>query len=223
MDLELILFKACPFAQRVVITLLQTGLQHTRTHINPKQPPSWLQEIAPLGQIPLLRINNNEVLFDSSVINEYLNDISGGGLLPKQNETKAVHRCWIEFSGECQRLFGGLITAQNKEQFQQIATQKFMPKLAWLETQLANESPFFNGSTLSLVDAAYAPLFLRMNHLNAVIPFYEGETVPKIDYWQNKLMNLDTVKQSVDGDFSMIFKAVVRGRGKGGYVDSLLE
>lgn len=221
MELELILFKACPFAQRVVITLLQTKLAHQSTFINPGQPPEWLQKMAPLGQIPLLRVNRQTILFDSSAINEYLNDLVGGGLFPNDVLARARCRCWIEFSGVCQRAFGQLITARDETEFYKFG-QGFLDKLRWLEEQLESNRGFFVGDHLSLVDIAYAPLFMRMQYLQNVVPFHQAEHAPNIDRWQSNLMALSVVQRSVEGDFSIIFRNMVRGRGKGGFVDSLL-
>lgn len=221
MDLELVLFKACPFAQRVVITLLQTKLVHRYTYINPGQPPEWLQKIVPMGQIPLLRVNGKAVLFDSSAINEYLNDLASGKLLPDDNLERGHCRCWIEFSGVCQREFGNLITAMDEIEFHE-AGKKFLDKLSWLEGPLESGNGFFSRDRLSLVDIAYAPLFMRMQHLQDIVPFYQGANFPHIDRWQANLLALEVVQKSVDGNFYNIFRNMLQKRGKGGFVESHL-
>lgn len=222
MDLELILFKACPFAQRVVITLLQTKLAHRFTYINPGQPPEWLQKISPLGQIPLLRVDGQAVLFDSSAINEYLNDLAGGGLFPNDPLVKARCRCWIEYSGVCQRQFGALITAANAAEYEK-AGKNLLNKLSWLEEQLESSSSFFTLDQLSLVDIAFAPLFMRMQQLQGLVPFYQTTDFPKLECWQSKLLAMEVVEKSIDGDFSAIFRNMIRKRGQGGFVASHLE
>ena len=111
MSLELIYFKACPFAQRTLIVLGQLGMEFTGTLINPMQKPDWMLEISPLGQIPLLRVDGETTLFDNSLICEYLNDSASGGLLDSDHLRRASQRMLIEFIGECQMGFGGLIAA----------------------------------------------------------------------------------------------------------------
>ena len=219
MSLELIYFKACPFAQRTLIVLGQLQLDFTKTLINPMQKPDWMFEISPLGQIPLLRVGGKSTLFDSSVICEYLNDTASGGLMPEDALGRAGYRGLIEFGGECQRNFGGLIAAANEEQFKQTGAG-LLKKLRWLEGWVDENGPRFAGAELSLVDAAYAPLFLRMQHLQGVAPFYNAEDLPHIKRWSEALLAEKPVKESVDGDFSMIFRNVVKARGKGGFVDS---
>lgn len=227
MDLELVLFKTCPFAQRVVIALSQTGLAHRFAFINPMQPPDWFKEIAPLGQIPLLRIDGKTVLFDSTAINEYLNDLVGGKLLPEDPLIRARYRCWVEFSGVCQRGLGTLITAKDQEQFDNMRNS-FLTKWHWLEKELADASALGTGSiaasdqNISLVDIAYAPLFMRVQHLHKIVPFYHEADFPHMEHWLETLLALDVVQKSVEDPFSALFLAVIRGRGKGGFVDSQL-
>lgn len=219
MELELILFKACPFAQRTVITLDYLGTAHKKTLINPMDKPSWLMQIAPLGQIPLLRVDGGTVLFDSVAICEYLNDMAGGRLLPEEPLKRASYRGLIEFAGNCQMNFGAMIAAANEEKFDQ-ARQDFLKKLVWLEGQVDASGPLFGGGDFSLVDAAYAPLFMRMKHLQLMVPFYQPATLPRLGRWSESLLDLAVVVNSVDGDFSKIFRMIVQSRGKGGYVDT---
>jgi len=68
---ELISFELCPFVQRSVITLLQKGVDFKINYIDIHDPPEWFQQISPLGKVPVMRVDNT-VLFESAVINEYL-------------------------------------------------------------------------------------------------------------------------------------------------------
>ena len=221
MDLELILFKACPFAHRVVIALLHTQLEHRYTFINPAQKPDWIQAISPLGQIPLLRVDGAQTLFESSAINDYLNDISGGKLLPDDPLQRARCRCWIEYSGVCQRAFGDLITAKDERQFNE-AGKTFLDLLARMEEPLGENSRNFMGDPLSLVDIAFAPLFVRVDSLKKIVSLPTSVPLPKVEKWQAEVLALEVVQKSIDGNFSPIFKNMVRGRGKDGFVDSRL-
>ncbi len=220
MDLELILFKACPFAQRVTITLLHTGLPYQQTLINPADRPDWLRTISPLGQVPLLRVNGDTVLFDSSVINEFINDSAGAGLLPADALDRARCRATIEFGGNCMSDFSAMITAPDEAAFG-AAREKLMKKLHWLEAEWSGDDRFFTGGRFSLVDASYGPLFMRMNALEAIVPFQEPEVLPRVSRWGTSLLAMDAVKNSI-GRFDVLFKKVVQSRGKGGFVDSRL-
>jgi glutathione S-transferase len=52
MQLELISFKLCPFAQRAMISLEVQKIDFKMTYINPMDPPDWFKEISPTEQVP---------------------------------------------------------------------------------------------------------------------------------------------------------------------------
>ncbi len=52
-----------------------------------------------MGKIPVLKVDD-EVLFESAVINEYLDEITGGELQPDDPLQRAKNRAWIEFASD---------------------------------------------------------------------------------------------------------------------------
>jgi len=71
MTLKLVSFKACPFVQRVAITLENKGIEYDIEYIDLANPPEWFIAISPLKKVPLL-IVDGAVIFESAVINEYI-------------------------------------------------------------------------------------------------------------------------------------------------------
>ncbi|MBF0382450.1 MAG: glutathione S-transferase family protein [Magnetococcales bacterium] len=217
MSLELIYFKACPFAQRTLIALAGLGLDFTKTLINPKQKPEWMFEVSPSGQVPLLKVAGQSVLFDSSVICEYLNDTAKGKLLSADPLQRAQQRSLVEFAGECQMAFGGLIAAADEEKFNQVKAS-LLKKLNWLEGQVDAAGPLFAGGEMTMVDVAFAPLFLRMEHMQKVAVLFSADDLPKISRWNGAVLGQKAVAESIEGDFAPIFKMVVASRGKDGFI-----
>ena len=97
MDIHLISFKTCPFVQRAVITLKYKNIDFDITYIDLADPPDWFLEISPLQKVPVLKVDG-EILFESAVINEFLDDITDGALQPKDPLDRAKNRAWIEFA-----------------------------------------------------------------------------------------------------------------------------
>ena len=221
MKLELILFKACPYAQRVAIILGHVGLPFERTLINPAERPGWLKDLSPQGGVPLLRVDEDVVLFDSSAIGEFINDSAAAGLLPSAPLARARARGWIDFSGSCLDGFSAMITAADEKAFA-LAREGLMKHLHWLEDAWEGDGPLFAGHRFGLVDAAYAPLFMRMRALEAIVPFQEPEVLPLVSRWAAALLEMDAVNHAIDGDFSALFANIVRMRGRGGFVASRL-
>ena len=78
MSLELIGFKICPFVQRAVITLLRKDVPYKVTYIDLSSPPVWFNKISPFGKVPVLKINEQQVVFESAIIDEYLDEAYPG-------------------------------------------------------------------------------------------------------------------------------------------------
>jgi glutathione S-transferase len=94
---ELVSFDLCPFVQRSVIVLREKGIDFDITYIDLADPPGWFRDISPLGKVPLLRVGE-EVLFESAVIMEYLDEITPPPLQPADPLLRAKNRAWSEFA-----------------------------------------------------------------------------------------------------------------------------
>jgi glutathione S-transferase len=203
MSLELISFKLCPFVQRSVITLLEKGHDFQITYINLDAPPQWFKDVSPLSKVPVLQVGE-EVLFESAVINEYIDEITPPSLHPIDPLIKAKNRAWIEFGSELLMTQFRFVMSQDKNSYQ-TNLKELQEKLQRLETVLS-EGTFFNGNDFSLVDSAYAPLFMRLELLKqwATLDFYIN--LPKIQRWSAALLAKESVKKSVVDDFADLFE-----------------
>jgi glutathione S-transferase len=206
---ELISFKICPFVQRSVIVLLEKGVDYDITYINLKDPPEWFKAISPLGKVPVLRVGD-EVVFESAVIMEYLDEVNPPSLHPADPLRKAHNRAWIEFASTL--FMGQFNMVMAKEQADcDKAEQELRDKLALVNAQL--KGPLFNGEAFSLVDAAYAPLFMRLGLLEQWQPMGLLEGMPKIQAWSEQLLHRPSVKNSVVVDLPELYRGHIRASG----------
>ena len=211
MTLELICFPLCPYVQRSVITLLHKEVLFTLTHIDLAHKPEWFLAISPLGKVPCLRIDNDTVLFESQVINEYLDETLPPPLHPADPLERARHRAWIALGGEALGDQFQMMVAQGEERFTAAHRQLF-DKLQRLETAMG-DGPFFAGERFSLVDAAIAPLFMRMEILHALRPLPSWESLGKLRRWTAQLMELPEVASSVRADFASLLRNYLSEKG----------
>lgn len=179
MELELILFDFCPFAQRGVISLQHSGVAHKLTYLDPDNLPDWFAEVSPFGVVPILRVDGKTTIFESSVINELIASISNKKMLPKDPVEQAICRSWIEFGSTLLSQVTGMISAIDKSSFDE-KHSAFIENLERLEDQLEGREPFFAGDLFTLVDSTYAPLFMRMQYLNQRMALFSAEDFPKI-------------------------------------------
>ncbi len=201
MKLELVSFKLCPFVQRSVITLLEKGHDFQISYINLDDPPQWFKDISPLCKVPVLKVGE-EVLFESAVINEYIDEITQPSLHPQNPLMKAKNRAWIEFGSELLMTQFRFVMSQDKDSYE-TNLKELKEKLQRLENTLSGGT-FFNGEQFSLVDTAYAPLFMRLELLKqwANLDF----NLPKIQRWSAALLAKESVQKSVVDEFANLFQ-----------------
>lgn len=206
MSIELISFKTCPFVQRAAITLGYKKVEHKVTFIDLADPPDWFLEISPLSKVPVLRVDG-EILFESAVINEYLDDITGGELQPKDSLMRAKNRAWIEFASNMLGNTYMMKTATEKGKYEKYRDQ-LVSQFQRLENRLG-DGPWFNGEDFSLADTAFAPLFAHDAVANYRFSVIDAATMPKLDAWSKRLLALPAVKNSVVAEFEDIYLAAL--------------
>ena len=208
MELELISFKLCPFVQRSIIMLKCKQLPFNISYIDLADPPAWFREISPFGKVPILRVEDQHSIFESAVINEFLNEITPGNLLPDEPLQRAINRGWIEFASACVLDLAAIMRAENAEKFD-AAHAALTKKMTRLESALG-AGPYFTGGELSLVDFAYAPLFMRAELLGLGEDVYPAANCPGIAPWSQALLGLAAVKDSVVPEFPELLRGRIR-------------
>src|SRR3954462_15291865 len=91
---------ASPFARKVRIAAIELGLidkiEFLATTVAPAQANDDYMRITPLKKLPVLILDNGDVILDSYVIVEYLDELAGGGKLipasgPDRWQVKSDH------------------------------------------------------------------------------------------------------------------------------------
>ncbi|MBK1674457.1 glutathione S-transferase [Ectothiorhodospira shaposhnikovii] len=210
MHLRLISFELCPFVQRSVITLRYKQAPYEIDFIDLEHPPEWFLALSPTGKVPVLQVDRQTVLFESAVINEFIDDITPPSLKPTDPLTLALNRAWIEFGSQAIIDQYRIMMSETEHDLE----HHLAAAIAGLRRLEASqgEGPWFNGEAFSLVDAAYAPLFMRYALLNQAMPLFDGADFPRIQAWADRLNALEAVKGSVVPDFAARLKAYLRAR-----------
>ena len=92
MDLELVSFKTCPFVQRSVVTLLHKRAPYRIRYVDLADPPQWFLELSPAKKAPILVVDGEHVVFESAVINEFVDEVTPGRLHPSDPLPRALNR-----------------------------------------------------------------------------------------------------------------------------------
>lgn len=204
MLIQLVSFKLCPFVQRSIIMLLEKNISYNVTYIDLEHKPSWFLRMSPTGKVPVLRVGKNDVLFESAVINEYLDEVYPPSSHPTDPLQKAKNRAWIEFSSKLLFDLHKLITTKSSEEYQTII-ETIKEAFKTLELNIMHK-PYFNGKNFALIDAAFAPLFMRINYLNTLLPLNLYAPKSRVMTWEQNLLTRKSVKISVVPEFFTLYK-----------------
>lgn len=205
--LELISFKLCPFVQRAAIVLKQKNIDFDTTYIDLNDQPDWFKAISPLGQVPVLKVGD-EVLFESSVIQEYVDEVTPPSMQPADPLIKAKNRAWINFGSDIMFAMHGLVMAKEQADADE-KTAIITQKLAQLEAQHTG-GVFFNGAEFNLIDAAFAPMLMRLCFIKTLTNVDLLAECPKLASWSDTLLAMPAVQQSVVENLMMMYKGMVK-------------
>ena len=218
---RLISFPLCPYVQRAAILLAEKGVPFDRVNIDLAAKPDWFLKLSPLGKVPVLVVaeenGDEQVLFESAVIAEYLDQTCPPQLHPSDPLEKARHRAWIEFASATLADLYGYYTAPDQGAF--VEKEKALAaKFQRLEEQLG-AGPYFAGGRFSLVDAAFAPAFRYFDFFDRITAggLFEGK--PKLTAWRAALAERSSVRGAVAPSYLEDLGRFVRA--KGGYLASL--
>ena len=188
----------CPYVQRAAIALTEKGVAFRRRSIDLANKPDWFLEISPLGKVPLLQVGE-DVVFESSVIVEYLEETQPHPLHPGDPLERARHRGWIEFASSLLNDIAGFYNAPDRTALEAKATA-MADKFRLLDRQLGN-GPWFAGEEFSLVDAAFGPVFRYFDTFDRIADFAILNDLGTIDAWRVALAGRASVRDAVDHDY----------------------
>lgn len=216
---RLISFELCPYVQRCVMTLREKDIAYDVDYVDLSDRPDWFVELSPLGKVPVLEVTRDDgskvVLFESVVINEYLDEVTEGSMLPADPLERAHSRAWVEFGNAVLNDAFSVTSAKDDAELAEIL-EKLGGKLDRLEREIRT-GPFFLGAEVSLVDAAFTPALQRLSWANEIHPamaIFAGR--PKVERWWRTLGARESVRGSAVHDLREQFHKIV-GRDRGGY------
>jgi len=197
--LKLISHKLCPYVQRARIVLEEKSIHHEIEFVDLSNKPEWFLKISPLGRVPVLLVDG-EPLFESSVIAEFLDEITPGSLHPSDALAKAKNRAWIEFASSTLGVIGTFYSAPDRSSFN-ASVETLKQRFLSLEANLG-DGTYFNGHEFSLVDAAFGPLFRYFDVIDRLVDFGFFEDTPKVVLWREALKQCPSVRLAAVSDYT---------------------
>ncbi|MEJ6393493.1 glutathione S-transferase family protein [Gymnodinialimonas sp. 2305UL16-5] len=191
-DSVLISFPICPFVARARIVAIEKGVDIKVRFIDLANKPSWFLERSPTGTVPALDTGTH-FIFESSVISEFIDECSDGSLHPALAADRALSRAWTEYATKLLMPQYMMMMAGSQAEMDQHRTT-LRTAMGKIEAALTAK-PYFNGDDFAIVDAAYAPVFVRTAFLLKTRSIDLLVGLPKLQYWAAALTERHSVCQ----------------------------
>jgi glutathione S-transferase len=165
----------CPFCQKVRVVLAEKDLEFEKIFVDlrkaEQKTPEFLR-LNPYGKVPVL-IDEGEVIYESTVINEYLEDeYPHPLLLPEDSGARARVRlledyCDNSFMPHTATLLHELYKPDGEKDQARIdqSRQEIQRCMAYMDQQLGG-AEFLGGGQFTLADAAFAPRAILLNRMS---------------------------------------------------------
>ncbi|GFN75173.1 glutathione s-transferase omega-1 [Plakobranchus ocellatus] len=159
--LRLYSMRFCPFAHRTRLVLHHKNIPHEVVNVNLKDKPDWFLALNPLGNAPVLQIDD-KIVVESTATSEWLDDVyPENRLQPSDPYRRAWDRVLLEYMG---KLTNGFYSAAGSPAAElQGKLDEIMKHFQFFEDKLRErgEGPFFGGSKPCMFDFFFWPTFER--------------------------------------------------------------
>ncbi len=206
MKLTLISHALCPYVQRVAIALNEKNIPFERIDIDLGNKPTWFLAMSPLGKTPVLNVDDQPI-FESAVICEYLEDTAKPALHPEDPLTRAQHRAWIEFASATLANIWSFYMAKDEGAYID-AANALIQRFIQIEGVL-QDGPYFGGESFSLVDAAFAPAFRYFDVFDEISGVTFFANAPKVRAWRLALSERPSVRSAVSVTYPSMLRQFV--------------
>lgn len=160
-------------------------------------------DISPNGQVPVLILDNKEILFESDAIAEYI-DEAYPALEPNISLVqKAKNRAWSYLASKNYLVQCSIMRSPDENTLKERSI-KINKAFDIVEKQIGNHS-FFGSDQLGMVDIAWLPILHRAEIVSQRVRYDMLGDRPKLKAWQTKLIETGLAKKSVASDFEDVF------------------
>ncbi|MDI1269423.1 MAG: glutathione S-transferase family protein [Polaromonas sp.] len=203
----LISHSLCPYVQRVVIVLEEKVIPYERIDVDLANKPEWFLKVSPLGKTPVLLVDGMPI-FESTVICEYLEEITPHRMHSQDPLARAQHRAWMEFASATLNAIGAMYGAPD-ERTLAAKVGDLRAKFTQIEAEQSSaeqHGPYFAGESFCMVDAAFSPVFRYFDVFDTIDDFGIFTHTPRVRAWRIALQQRDSVRKAVRADYPELLR-----------------
>ncbi|KAG0208810.1 hypothetical protein BGX28_000353 [Mortierella sp. GBA30] len=206
----------CPYAARAVLAMAETSQAHEAISIDINVPrPDWYLHINPYGQVPALKINDKDVIYESLIVAEYIAELHPeSGLLSTDALQRAQSRYLIQHWGShvqsvIHKAAVTLDPVESAKLRQDVIRE--LEKVNGLLEKVSHKvtevrGPFFLGDKFTFADLAIAPFLARFFLITAFQQ--DGDNVSK--EFEHSLQENKNLKRFNEWRHAVVSRASVK-------------
>ncbi|CAN9499722.1 unnamed protein product [Ophioblennius macclurei] len=185
----------CPFAQRTRLVLNAKGIKHDTVNIHLRDKPDWFLEKNPLGLVPTLETSAGEVIYESPITCDYLDEVyPEKKLLPSSPFERAQQKMLLEQFSKIPPYFYKIPTGMKNGDDVSGLEAELQEHIVKLNVVLKKKNTkFFGGDSITMIDYLMWPWFERLASfdMNKVV-----DSTPELKKWIEHMMADPAVKAS---------------------------
>ena len=197
--MKLIVSDHCPFSMRCILVLMEKNINFDLEVVDLTRKDEFLHKLSPYARVPVL-VHSGRSIYESSVINEYLEDINPEpALLPESAYARANARFWIDY---CNTRFMPAyfnLLKSGPGQARDRLRAELLESLGVIEqaglSQQGCQDPYWLGETPGLVDFTFWPFFERF----ADVEVYRDVEIPAnlkhLNAWLGQMRTRSSVRK----------------------------
>eukprot|EP00899_Mesostigma_viride_P016408 jgi/Mesvir1/24769/Mv22024-RA.1 len=189
----------CPFSHRVLLTLHEKKIPFEEKYVDLTNKPQWFLDINPEGKVPALRWDGKEVVTDSDVITQKLEERYPEPSLKTPESSASV-------GAKLFPAFVQFLTTPRGSPEEQGKLDAFLAELRAINQHLNTTGrPFLGGEKVSAADLALIP---KLYHAKVALKHFKDFTFPwdlaHLDAYIKRMMSRDSFKASMYGEDKII-------------------
>ncbi|XP_024152627.1 glutathione S-transferase omega-1 [Oryzias melastigma] len=195
-QIRLYSMRFCPFAQRTRLVLHAKGIKFETININLKEKPDWFLQKNPLGLVPVLETPAGEIIYESSITCEYLDEVyPEKKLLPSSPFAKAQQRMMLEHFSKIVPFFYRIPSAKRNGEDVSGMEAEMKEKLGKLNEELVQKkTKFFGGDSITMIDYMMWPHFERTEVYGVMNCL---DHTPELKKWMERMLEDPAVKATM--------------------------
>jgi glutathione S-transferase len=188
--MKLVGSRTSPYVRKIRVLLAERQVAHEFLEESAWTAGTTVPRYNPLNKVPALQLDDGECLYDSRVIAEYLDAMSGGRFLPAEARARA--------RAQCRQALGDGIADAGITAFLERKREVSRQDAPWIARQLdkvdagigavakaLGEAPFLGGPELDLADMACGCALFWVEYRMPEIRW--RETHPRLGAWARRL------------------------------------